>query len=210
LAGADVCPNCAAASQTGQQRPKQTWVMQGFLYGLAAAIGCSILYAAIVWVTKFELALMAILVGYVVGKAVLRGARGLGGRRCQIVAVMLTYFSIAASNLPMMFKAVAEKAEDKKKEQPGQQATNAVPASQTKQSDRPQVTVGQAALTLVVLLAINMAIPFLGVTAGFNGILGLLIIFIGLHQAWKLTARDERLLMGPYQREESDPAGTTA
>ncbi|MBS1829756.1 MAG: hypothetical protein JST93_30935 [Acidobacteria bacterium] len=210
LAGADICPACANAFQTGQQRPKQTWVMQGFLYGLGAAIGCSIVYAAIVWITNFELSLMAIVVGYVVGKAVLRGARGLGGRRCQMVAVALTYFSITTSYLPLMFKAFAEKAESEAKAaQKGKPPANPVRVEEVKQSREP-MTAGGLAVGVGVLLVFSMVAPFFGITEGFNGMLGLFIIFIGLHQAWKLTARDERLLMGPYQREENDSAGTIA
>jgi hypothetical protein len=208
LAGSDICPACAAAFQSGQQRPRQTWVMRGFFYGLAAAIGCSILYATIVWITNFELALMAILVGYVVGKAVLRGSRGLGGRRCQIVAVALTYFSITTSYLPLMFKA-AEKTEGQSRKEQGKQPSDPVPGK-GKEADREPVSAGSAVLAVGVLVALSMAAPFLVLMDGFNGILGLFIIFIGLHQAWKLTARDERLLMGPYQREEGDPAAATA
>src|SRR5262249_36159172 len=118
LAGADICPACAAAFQAGQEAPKKTWLMQAFLYGLGAAIGCSILYATIVWITNFELALMVILVGYVVGKAVLKGSRGLGGRRCQIVAVTLTYFSITTSYLPLLIKAATQNAESEAKKGP--------------------------------------------------------------------------------------------
>ncbi|MFN7936403.1 MAG: hypothetical protein U0R19_23950 [Bryobacteraceae bacterium] len=180
LAGADVCPDCAARFQSGQQRPKQTWVMRGFLYGLGAAIGCSIVYAAIVWITSFQLSLMAVVVGYFVGKAVLRGSRGLGGRRCQIVAVALTYFSITSSYVPSMFQSVVERAESQRKK-----------GEPVKRSNEP-VTGGDVMMGTGVLLILSMIAPFFSVTRGLNGILGLLIIFIGLHQAWKLTARDEQ------------------
>lgn len=211
LAGADICPACAVSFQTGQQRPKQTWVMRGFLYGLAAAVGCSILYSAIVWITNFELALMAIAVGYIVGKGVLRGSRGLGGRRCQIVAVALTYFSISSSYLPLMVKALMENESSKtKKQEQGKQASTVAPVTPVKKVDAKPLTAAGAALAIGTILLISMFAPFLQLADGFNGILGLFIICIGLHQAWKLTARDERLLMGPYKREGTESDGATA
>ena len=59
---------------------------------------------------------------------------------------------------------------------------------------------------MVVLVGISLAAPFFGVASGYGGIIGLLIIFWGLQQAWKQTARDPRLLMGPYQIEEPAPS----
>jgi hypothetical protein len=51
---------------------------------------------------------------------------------------------------------------------------------------------------IVTLLLIFAAAPFLNLTSGIGGLISLFIIFIGLRQAWKLTGRNEILLMGPY------------
>jgi hypothetical protein len=42
------------------------------------------------------------------------------------------------------------------------------------------------------------AAPFFGLTSGISGLISLFIIFIGLQRAWRLTARSQILLMGPY------------
>ena len=51
---------------------------------------------------------------------------------------------------------------------------------------------------LFVLLLIAAAAPFLSLGSGISGLISLFIIFIGLRQAWSLTARSELLVMGPY------------
>src|SRR5262249_37690109 len=93
LAGQTICPTCAEIARASQNRPGNVGVMRGFLYGLGTALACSVGYALLTKATNMQFALAAILVGYLVGRAVRIGSRGLGGRRCQILAVALTYFS---------------------------------------------------------------------------------------------------------------------
>jgi hypothetical protein len=59
------------------------------------------LYALVAILTGLEVGLIAILVGYMVGRAVRHGSGGLGGRPQQILAVVLTYFAITTSYLPV-------------------------------------------------------------------------------------------------------------
>jgi hypothetical protein len=51
---------------------------------------------------------------------------------------------------------------------------------------------------LVILLGIGViyALPFL---AGFQNILGLIIIAIGLYEAWKLNQRAKLTVAGPFK-----------
>jgi hypothetical protein len=48
-------------------------------------------------------------------------------------------------------------------------------------------------------------VPFFALAGGISGLLGIAIIGFGLHQAWRLTARDPRLIVGPL-RDQGDPA----
>src|SRR5262245_34113180 len=77
--GQVVCPDCAQRIQDGQQAPAHLSLLRAALYGGGAALGGCILYAIFTLVTGFEFALMAILVGYMVGKAIRHGSNGLGG-----------------------------------------------------------------------------------------------------------------------------------
>ena len=48
------------------------------------------------------------------------------------------------------------------------------------------------------MLLLALAAPFLELSADPRGIITLIIIFVGLRTAWKLTARRDIVLMGPY------------
>jgi len=77
--------------------------MEGFLRALglgggAAALGFGI-YFAVLAITGYEIGLIGILVGYMVGRAVRKGSGGRGGRGFQVLAVFLTYTAICASYL---------------------------------------------------------------------------------------------------------------
>jgi hypothetical protein len=54
-----------------------------------------VLYYGVIAITNVELGLVAIAIGYLVGYAVRAGTGGRGGRRFQILAVLLTYFSVS-------------------------------------------------------------------------------------------------------------------
>lgn len=69
-------------------------------YGSAAAIAGSVVWSLIEKVFHAQVGIVAIGIGYVVGRAVRKGARGFGGRRYQVLAVVLTYSSIALASLP--------------------------------------------------------------------------------------------------------------
>jgi hypothetical protein len=171
LAGQRICPACAEKARAAQARPANAAVVRGLLCGAGTAVLCSAGYASIVAITGYELALVAIAVGYLVGRAVRRGSAGLGGRRCQAGAVVLTYLAITLSYLPLIIRGA-------------------------------DASAGQVWAAIVPLLGIALAFPFLQLSDGVSGLLGLAIIAFGLLQAWRQTARDPRLLMGPYTLEE--------
>src|SRR5262245_30087663 len=88
IEGHNVCPDCAERCRNDQVRPSHPALMKGLAYGFGAAIAGAILMGVISAVTGFQLALVAIAVGWMVGKAMRKGTGGLGGRRCQILAVL--------------------------------------------------------------------------------------------------------------------------
>jgi hypothetical protein len=198
LAGQTVCPPCAEKARSDQQRPPNSAVIRGLLFGAGAALACSIGYAIIRWNLDSDWALFAIAVGYVVGKAVRKGSKGLGGRRCQVIALALTYVAITFSYLPVMFKEISQRGDAKQK----QEQKSATPAE-----TREPLTAGNIVIVAAFTIGLALAVPLLGLSAGFSGIITIIIIGLGLMQAWRLTARDPRLLMGPYEREGAAPVG---
>jgi hypothetical protein len=183
-----VCPSCAQRIQSGQQAAPAVSLMRAALYGGGAALGGCLLYALVAIVLHAEIGLIAILVGWMVGKAIRHASYGRGGRPQQILAVTLTYFAITTSYIPVIFYETARHPH-RVEQQQGVQTTGE-PADA-----RPRVNFGSLALYLLMLAAVA---PFMSLTSGFSGLISLFIIFIGLRQAWKLTERREILLMGPY------------
>jgi len=196
--GQVVCPTCAARIQSGQQAPPAISLGRAALYGAGAALVGCILYAAVAILLNLEIGIIAIVVGVLVGKAVRAGSRGLGGRPQQILAVLLTYFAITTSYIPVFFYQIAKHPQElqqtRQKTANGQAAD--APQAVGTENAKPRMGVVGALLMLLLLFA---AAPFFGLTSGVSGLISLFIIFIGLRQAWRLTARHEILVMGPYE-----------
>jgi hypothetical protein len=60
----------------------------------------------------------------------------------------------------------------------------------------PDITFGDALVALAVFGTLVLALPFLG---GFENIMGLVIIGIGLYQAWAMNKRLPLEIEGPFQ-----------
>jgi hypothetical protein len=174
--GNTLCPLCAQRINAHQQPPPHTSLLRAALYGGAAALAGAAIYAGVAIFLHLEIGIVAILIGYMVGKAVRYATNGKGGKAQQILAVALTYFSITISY-------------EASKIDVG-----------TRVSGGPQIPSGIALLTTFALAA---AEPFLALFAGgrnpISALISLFIIFIGLQQAWRLTARREIVITGPYQ-----------
>lgn len=182
------------------------------VFGIAAAAAGSALYYGVLALTGYGFGLIAIVVGFLVGAAVKKGSAGRGGWKYQALAMFLTYTSIVSSYVPLIVREVLT----------GQQSalqagdtiaippTNADTAASTTVADtalslfasdsglEPEAASGPSNPVLLILLGIGLiyALPFL---AGFQNILGLLIIAIGLYEAWKLNQRVELKVAGPFK-----------
>ena len=148
-------------SNWNEPRAEGALFAHALLYGIVAAIVGSVLYAAFTIVTHIEIGYVAIGVGYLVGKAMLVATDGLGGRRYQIAAAVLTYVSVSMAFVPETLYLLHKKG---------------VALS--------QITVRGWA----ILAGYGVASPFLGLKEGVGGLLGLFILFIGIRAAWGLAA----------------------
>ena len=73
------------------------------LGSVAAAVG-AVIYFAITRASGYNLALISILVGFMVGGAVRKGSGNRGGPFYQSLAIFLTYSSIVAMNVPFLLE----------------------------------------------------------------------------------------------------------
>ncbi len=94
-----ICPECAAKIRAGQQSQRPVPLQRAVIYGVGAAAAGCILYA-IPEALGFQIGIVALAVGWMVGKAIRAGSYGVGGRPQQILAVLLTYFAISMSLFP--------------------------------------------------------------------------------------------------------------
>ena len=180
-----ICPQCAAKIQTGRQAQRPVPWLRVALYGAGAALAGCILYA-IPLAMGFQIGIVALGVGWMVGRAIRSGAYGAGGRAQQILAVALTYFAISTSFLPAgIFIGIKHAV-----------AAKSAAAQPKIQAAKPALAPGKAIAGLLVLAAIS---PFLELgSAPVGGLISLFILFIGLQRAWALTAGHEILVTGPY------------
>jgi hypothetical protein len=160
FAGRVLCEDCARKIEAALAEPGQ--LGRGILLGIGGGIVGGAVYYAVAAISGYEIGLIAILVGWLVGRGMQRGSRAAGGRRYQLAAVIITYLAIA-----------------------GSYAAFALRGSSASWS------------TWVVALA---AAPLL---AGFanppGSLLSLLIIGIGLLQAWRMNQKPRLQVDGPFQ-----------
>jgi hypothetical protein len=182
------------------------------LGGLAAAAG-TLLYFLVLALTGYQVGLIAILVGFMVGAAVRKGARYRGGLVYQLLAVFLTYTSIVTSYLPLIVAEIAKQGKAEPAVVAGAEGAPVKPQAKDElekpeaapvkpqakdQSEKPEAAPGVAQwfLVVVILVAVAYASPFL---AGAQNLLGLAIIFFGLLQAWRMNRRAPLAINGPFQ-----------
>lgn len=183
VAGADACPACAEKVRNGQDRPGWGVLTKAILFGLVAMVVCAAAYGAFTMITGMEFGIVAIFVGIVMGRAIRAGTNGLGGRRCQWIALVLTYFAITFGSAPSMYQGLTELRH---------QAEAEARKTGTKMEAADPMVRG------IVALVLSPAVPFFAFSDNLlQAILGVVIIAIGLHQAWKSTARDAREVVGP-------------
>jgi hypothetical protein len=207
--GQPACERCKAQLEYDQMSGSAVGnVVRAGVFGLLAALAGGALWYAVRATTGYEVGLIAIVVGVMVGGAVRAGCRRRGGVGYQLLAVALTYFGICVQYVPDIIKAIRE-------QQPSQ-AENA--PSAVNGTTAPPVTVVQAAveppaslpasppsehspgvqilIALGLLLGLAMAAPFLG---GFQNVIGIFIIGFALWEAWKINRRVPLVIEGPFR-----------
>jgi hypothetical protein len=176
--------------------------------GLAAAIASCAIYYAVRALTGYEIGLISILVGFMVGKSVRWGSRGRGGWVYQTLAMFLTYMAIVSTYIPLLVKEIGDQMESKKSAVVAPGVTSSGPAAapgagpskasepgvKKPTEDASEMTFGAVAVALIGIFVLAAAVPFL---AGFENILGLVIIAFGLWEAWKLNKRPAIAILGP-------------
>jgi hypothetical protein len=208
--GKMACGSCC--EQVRRQVPKDSPAdyLRGVLFGVGAAIVGLILYAGFTIATGFYIGYVSLAVGWMVGKAIMAGSKGIGGRRYQVAAVLLTYAAVSMAAIPIAISAIRHKNSEglstaAKNHQPTASEQPATPDGQAPPTEeknsesktKPPIGLGTILATLVLL---GLASPFLELQeAPLQGIIGLVILFVGIQIAWKLTKGKQAVdIQGPY------------
>lgn len=217
-----VCGRCADRVKREMPQDSHAAFVRALLFGLGGfAIGL-VLYAGFEIATGISIGYLALAVGWIVGKAMMLGSRGVGGRRYQIAAVLLTYAAVSMASIPVAIHYMKKNNSQQAKTQqgPSQQAQlgqqsaqdPANQAGEQKQqassakdnSEKPGMSLAAALGTLAML---GLASPFLELQGGFSGVIGLVILFVGIRFAWKMTAgRGNVVVTGPFEKSASASA----
>jgi len=223
----NVCETCrghAEALMTGGSGARRFF--RALVFGtIAAVVGSGIYY--LVSLTGYQIGLIAILVGFMVGVAVRAGSDNRGGLAYQFLAVFLTYTAIASSYAPELIsymkqqdlsaEMMAEEDEDLKVETAGaaqsdgsaykadkkpEAKTVSAPAPAPKKQVEPEpVSFVEAIIGLGALIVLIYSIPVL---LGMQSIIGLLIVGFGLYQAWSMNKRIQTEIKGPFSIPPAD------
>lgn len=191
--GMQACEQCLAKLKA--QFPDDTHgaFVRAVLFGIGGALVGLALYAIFAIATGLEIGIVALAVGFIVGKAMHFGSKGVGGRRYQIVAVILTYLAVSLAAVPI---GLYELSKQRGAEQQTAQSNEPAAADPGVHMKVQQIDVGKM---VGGLLLVGLASPFMALQdQPSSGIIGLIILFVGIRFAWRFTAGTKLEVSGPH------------
>jgi hypothetical protein len=204
--GAIVCGECrrniadALEGGSGMRR-----LVRATLFGVGAAAAGFAIYFGVMYVTNYEIGLISILVGFMVGAAVRAGSGGRGGWLYQLLAVFLVYSAIVASyGSTAILMAIKQDKVEQAADRPPARPDDAADAAPAKQADavKPPVVGDVAPAPAEILLGLMVIVGFLyalPIRVGFESPIGLLIIGFALWEAWKINKKTPIVFTGPHR-----------
>jgi hypothetical protein len=155
--GGSACPACTRMLQGKFSGPfDATKFVKAAIFGVVGAVAGALVFWGVRRLTGYEVGLISIFVGWLVGRLVRKGADSRGGLPYQLLAVVLTYTSIVSSYIPHLI-------------------------------EEGKFEVG--------LLPILFVVPFLEPA---KNLIGLIIIGIGLFEAWRTNRAVKLDVSGPH------------
>ena len=112
--GALACSYCTEQLKLHMPQDTHQAFVRGLIFGIAGAILGLVLYSGFGIITGLMIGYVSLAVGYIVGRAMMKGSRGIGGRRYQIAAVVLTYAAVSMAAIPMAISQYVKQEKEKK------------------------------------------------------------------------------------------------
>jgi hypothetical protein len=187
--GAQACAECTNKIRAQVPEDSHAAFVRALAFGIGGAVVGFGLYVIFALTTGLVIGWVSLAVGFIVGKAMNFGSRGVGGRRYQVVAVLLTYLAVSMSAVPIAIHQI--------REQHRAQA-------QTSDSPAPHPEHVNVVKAIGLLALLGIASPLLELRDPVHGIIGLVILFVGIRFAWRFTAGRAIRISGPHT---PSPAG---
>jgi len=204
LGGHVVCQLCRQRFEMAAETPRGALpLLAAGACGLAAGIAGAIIYYSVIAIAHLEIGIVAILIGYMVGYAVRRGAGGRGGLRFQLLAVALTYLSVAFAYTPLVVSAVREHRAGQAVTAASGTRSGAAAGQRVPQAPRPMGGVQLIAVLVAFVVTLPVAIVLGNLP---SSLITVVIITIGMRQAWRMTAAPILEFRGPYRVGAQAPA----
>lgn len=230
-----ICESCKTAVEQGQQASTDVTSRTGrfgraLVYGLGGMLLGSAVWYAVAKLANLEVGLIAILLGFLVGRAVFIGSGRLGGRAYQVLAVVLTYLGIGVAYVPFALEAARDSASEVVASDSSTAVTtdslrpvaemtaedlsaearrlDSVVAAAEAREQQPREASGLG-LFLAVGVAIGaiLTLPVLLIVGGFPGsVISILIYGFAMMEAWKLTKVARLEFSGPFRVGLADAA----
>jgi hypothetical protein len=209
--GAMSCPSCAEKMRGELAKDTHAAYVRALLFGVGAAVLGMILYATFEILTGIIIGYASLAVGWMVGKAMIKGSNGIGGRRYQIAAVLLTYAAVSTAAIPVWIHYAGQQKHQQQQKSSGSQGDLDSGSDATSDSGgdsgQPQPTKPRPTMisALGTLLLMGLASPFLELSDMPGGLIGLFILFIGMKFAWQFTAAKPMQVFGPFENSPQAP-----
>jgi len=175
------CERCYTQIKLSLDGPDLTGprLVKAVILGIIASILGFGLYYGIMKVSGYQFGLIAIVVGIMIGKAVKFGGENRGGPAFQIIAMALTSLCIVSTYIPSIHQAVM---------------------LSLKASEGGLPDTGLSLDYYLFLIRTALTYPF---SAGLSNIMGLIILGIGLYEAWVINKKGKLNLTGPFELKAS-------
>jgi hypothetical protein len=203
------CPACAEKARCELAKDSHAAYLRALLLGIGAAVVGLILYATFVIATGLVIGYVSLAVGWMVGKAMIKGSNGIGGRRYQITAVLLTYAAVSMAAVPIWINYARQYQEKQRLEAEPPQSASESGRRAPLPPPRPVQPRPAPGGWLVRITLLGFASPFVVLWErgpSYGSMIGLLILFVGMRFAWQITAGRPLEIYGPFEN-APQPAG---
>jgi predicted histidine transporter YuiF (NhaC family) len=204
--GAMTCPGCAEKMRGELARDTHAAFVRASLFGVGAAILGMILYATFAIVTGIVIGYAALAVGWLVGKAMIKGSNGVGGRRYQLVAVLLTYAAVSTAAIPVWIHFAGEHKKSRQTQTTKSEQGSESGSDLGTQEEQPTKARPSFVSIMGTLVLLGLASPFLEFSSNpLGAMIGLVILFVGMQFAWKMTGAQPLQIFGPFENSPQGP-----